>query len=218
MHARQQAALLRGLGLALPAALALRRLLSWLLRPPACRIVIKLGGSACTDKASFETVDEACLERTAQQLAQTRAAAGEDRVLLHGAGSFGHFHARQYALKHGSSHPKYLPIGFAQTRSSVTRLNGLVVSALLAHGLPAVSVHPFPQWRKRRNVMRRGAATCADVVRCWRAGLLPVLHGDAVFDGVPRAQLKFNSHRPNLQLTRARPTAPCRQRRRAWPS
>ena len=98
-------------------------------------------------------VDEACLERTAQQLAQTRAAAGEDRVLLHGAGSFGHFHARQYALKHGSSHPKYLPIGFAQTRSSVTRLNGLVVSALLAHGLPAVSVHPFPQWRKRRNVM-----------------------------------------------------------------
>ena len=76
----------------------------------------------------------------------------------------------------------------------MTRLNGLVVSALLAHGLPAVSVHPFPQWRKRRNVMRRGAATCADVVRCWRAGLLPVLHGDAVFDGVPRLAF-FSSSR-----------------------
>ena len=148
------------LGLALPAALAIRRILAWLLRPPACRIVIKLGGSACTDKASFETVDEGCLHCTAQQLAQTRLGT-EDRVLLHGAGSFGHFQARQYELKHGSSNPKFLPIGFAQTRSSVTRLNSLVVSAMLAQELPAVSVHPFPHWRKRRNVMRSGASTRA---------------------------------------------------------
>ena len=80
--------------LAFPAAVGLHRLLSWL--RPRSRIVVKLGGSACTNKAAFETVHEERLQATANQLAQTRPAGGEDRVLLHGAGSFGHFQARQY--------------------------------------------------------------------------------------------------------------------------
>ena len=173
------------LAMSLPAAVGLhhglRRLLSWLRRPRS-RIVVKLGGSACTDKAAFETVHAERLQVTASQLAQTRPAGGEDRVLLHGAGSFGHFQARQYGLKHGATHPGYAPIGFALTRSSVTRLNSLVLSSLLQCGLPAVSLAAFPRWRKRHNVMGSGAALCADVARAWRAGLLPVLHGDAVFD------------------------------------
>ena len=173
------------LAMSLPAAVGLhhglRRLLSWLRRPRS-RIVVKLGGSACTDKAAFETVHAERLQVTASQLAQTRPAGGEDRVLLHGAGSFGHFQARQYGLKHGATHPSYAPIGFALTRSSVTRLNSLVLSSLLQCGLPAVSLAAFPRWRKRHNVMGSGAALCADVARAWRAGLLPVLHGDAVFD------------------------------------
>ena len=61
-------------------------------------------------------------------------------------------------------------------------MNGLVLSALLQCGLPAVSLPAFPCWRKRHNVMRSGAALCVEVARAWRAGLLPVLHGDAVFD------------------------------------
>ena len=89
---------LRILTLSLPAAVGLhpglRRLLSWLRRPRS-RIVLKLGDSACTDKAAFETVHTERLQATAIQLAQARSAGGEDRVLLHGAGSFGHFQARQ---------------------------------------------------------------------------------------------------------------------------
>ena len=63
-------------------------------RPARCRLLVKLGGSACTDKATFETVSESRLRATARQLAATRPTAAEDRVVLHGAGSFGHFHRR----------------------------------------------------------------------------------------------------------------------------
>jgi isopentenyl phosphate kinase len=72
--------------------------------------------------------------------------------------------------------------GFALTRSSVTQLNGLVLNALLRCEVPAASLPASPRWCKRRNVMGSGAALCADVAQAWRAGLLPVLHGDAVFD------------------------------------
>ena len=61
-------------------------------------------------------------------------------------------------------------------------MNGLVLNALLRCEVPAASLPASPRWRKRRNVMGSGAALCADVARAWRAGLLPVLHGDAVFD------------------------------------
>ena len=166
-------------GLALPAAVLLGPRLR---QGPRCRILVKLGGSACTDKAAFETVHQKRLSATARQLAETRPANEENRVLLHGAGSFGHFHARKYAIKHGSAHEQHSPLGFALTRSSVTRLNGLVVSALLEAEQPAVSLHPFPSWRKRRNSPLSGSAMAAEAARAWGAGLLPVLHGDAVHD------------------------------------
>tara|TARA_B110001452_G_scaffold47374_1_gene36217 strand:- start:2734 stop:3699 length:966 start_codon:yes stop_codon:yes gene_type:complete len=166
-------------GLVVPAAVLLPRLR----QGPRCRILVKLGGSACTDKAAFETVHQERLKATARQLAETRSVSSEEnRVLLHGAGSFGHFHARKYAIKHGSAHEQHSPLGFALTRSSVTRLNGLVVSALLEAEQPAVSLHPFPSWRKRRNSPLSGVAMAAEASHAWGAGLLPVLHGDAVHD------------------------------------
>ena len=65
----------------------------------------------------------------------------------------------------------------------MTRLNALVVSALLRQSVPAVGLPPFPRWTTRgRGVVDRSAV---DEVRATLdEGLTPVLHGDAVLDRI----------------------------------
>lgn len=62
--------------------------------------------------------------------------------MVHGAGSFGHFEASQYGITKPHTPQATLLEGFAKTRRSVTRLNQLVVSALVDAGVPAVGLSP----------------------------------------------------------------------------
>lgn len=85
--------------------------------------------------------------------------------------------------------------GLAQTRQSVQRLNAKVVQALIEQGVNAVALSPcfgalniLPKTRKRisdgeeseeslsSSILR---ALCTTVESTLRAGLVPVLHGDA---------------------------------------
>ena len=72
-----------------------------------------------------------------------------DRVSLqvvHGAGSFGHFDAREYGVSTGGNlaGSQHLAIGCSKTRRSVTRLNNDLLGALIDAGLPAVGISAFP--------------------------------------------------------------------------
>ena len=147
-------------------------------RQRSAAVLVKLGGSAVTEKAVFETVHEARLEAAAKAVGQ-----GQQVIVVHGAGSFGHFQAKKYGVSKGTSDPSFCWQGFAETRSSVTRLNALVVSALLRQSVPAVGIPPFPRWTTRgRGVVDRSAV---DEVRATLdEGLTPVLHGDAVLDRI----------------------------------
>ena len=178
MHVSQSALLL--LLATLPA-------LSLLLRPrrrlcaPRLDVIVKLGGSAITHKASFETLNAAALAATSKMVASSKCRA----VLMHGAGSFGHFQARQYAVSKGSADPSFSWAGFGLTRRSVCKLNGHVVGALLEEGVAAVHVPSFPTLTTRGKgvVAPRTLDTgVRQVCSLLDAGLLPVLHGDAVLD------------------------------------
>ena len=112
--------------------------------------VVKLGGSAITVKERFHTLNEAGLDAAVSQLQRIwqRRLDGRQRldlVVVHGAGSFGHFEAKQYGISKGTAHSDH-QLGFALTRQAVTSLNTAVVSRLLAKGLPAVGASSFPQW------------------------------------------------------------------------
>lgn len=62
----------------------------------------------------------------------------------------------------------------------MTRLNNLVLQALLDAGLPACALSPCGTWTTTgRQPTSDGAAAVAQLLR---AGLVPVLHGDAVLD------------------------------------
>lgn len=148
---------------------------------PDVAVIVKLGGAAITHKQQLETLNGEVLAAAAAQLAALHAAIGPRVVVVHGAGSFGHQAAAAAGVAAGGiQQSATVRQGFAATRASVTKLNQLVVAALLAAGVPAVGVSPCPAWTTcRRQVATDG---CAGVAALLAAGLVPVLHGDAVLD------------------------------------
>ena len=81
----------------LPVAAALRSYFRRRRGTPQCDVVVKLGGSAVTKKASFETLADSNLADAASAV----AAGGKRCVVVHGAGSFGHFQAREFGVSKG---------------------------------------------------------------------------------------------------------------------
>jgi isopentenyl phosphate kinase len=117
-------------------------------------LIVKYGGSAITDKSTFEALDDTSLSIAANQLKKVQ---NEHRwsqiVLVHGAGSFGHFQAKQYGLKGGGvestntttiSNDNTWQKGLTLTRQSVLKLNKAVVDAHVTVDLPVTTVSPFP--------------------------------------------------------------------------
>ena len=152
-------------------------------------VLVKLGGSALTNKASFETLNADNLRDCCDSVAQS----GKRVAVVHGAGSFGHFQAREHAVSKGTGDPKFSWRGFGLTRSSVCRLNGFVVDGLLPAGVAAVGVSPcdaFGATRGRgvvpRAARRRGVARVRELLG---TGCVPVLHGDACLDEVQGASI-----------------------------
>lgn len=148
-------------------------------QPPL--VVVKLGGSAVTRKGEFETLNAECLAATAAALARARAS-GTRTVLIHGAGSFGHFQAHEHGVSKGAADSRFSWLGFAETRSSVTRLNALVVAAMLREGVPTVGLPPFPRWKTNAGSLVPSIAALDELRAALDAGLVPCTHGDAVLD------------------------------------
>uniref|UniRef100_A0A7N0VLJ1 Aspartate/glutamate/uridylate kinase domain-containing protein n=1 Tax=Kalanchoe fedtschenkoi TaxID=63787 RepID=A0A7N0VLJ1_KALFE len=64
-------------------------------------------------------------------------------VVVHGAGSFGHFQASQSGVHKGGINQPLVKAGFVATRISVTTLNLEIVRALATEGIPSVGMSPY---------------------------------------------------------------------------
>ena len=146
-------------------------------------ILVKLGGSAITDKSKYETLRGLSLKRTAEQLALRGSAV--KHVLCHGAGSFGHFDARRYSLSTGGQ-PSSWTEGFAVTHQSVRKLTSLVLRAMRKASKSTDVVHiplfPFVTTRSRYNLQDDGPLGRESLESLLDAGLTPLFHGDVVLD------------------------------------
>ena len=200
--------------------------------PPV--IVVKVGGSSITDKGTLETLQPGALEWLAEALKKNldlRFLAPQEEeeeesdtnitddfpppkvayILVHGAGSFGHFHAKKYGLRGvnplsanrdkkisakavlDTSEERTRRRGLALTRQSVQLLNHLVVQALVQRGINAVGISPGVWSNTTTDLGRSAISTIPDaqqlrnvVAQTLRAGLIPVLHGDGcIFEGTP---------------------------------
>ena len=145
-------------------------------------IFLKLGGSLITDKTRPYTARLAKLDDLAIQIAAALRENADLRLVLgHGSGSFGHQAASQFDTRRGVSGPEAWR-GFAEVWYQASTLNRLVIEALRRAGLPAVTFSPATS-----VTAHDGKVFIWDHYPLQSAlsnGLLPVIHGDVVFDEV----------------------------------
>jgi isopentenyl phosphate kinase len=156
-------------------------------------VLVKYGGSAITVKSTYETFNVPKIKETALQVKQIvksneNLMLPNKLIIIHGAGSFGHFHAKLYNLKTGGDDETWQE-GLSLTRQSVLKLNKKVVDCHISEGLNVVSVSPFPPTvtsnvannkENKIEIVNNGALdSISSIVD---NGIIPVIHGDVVLD------------------------------------
>ena len=135
--------------------------------------VLKLGGSVITDKDHRETVDIPALEAAATAVADSGV---EDLVVVHGGGSYGHFHAEDHGVS--TTEGTHDARGALAIHGAMKRLNGHVLDAFGQREVPTLPVHPLSVGARDAD---GNLSFPLDSVRTLLdEGFVPVLHGDAV--------------------------------------
>ncbi len=132
-------------------------------------LIVKLGGSVVTDKSKYLAFREDATRKIVEVLADS----GEQLIVVHGAGSFGHIKAKEYGLP-GKKTPRTLE-GFSVVHRDVMRLNLMVTDELISAGLKPFTVSPSATFTGRRNYRQ--------LYRIVSEGLTAVSHGDCYIAG-----------------------------------
>ncbi len=139
-------------------------------------VVLKLGGSVITYKNNPMTPDLAAINRLTKEISDVN---NEQLIIVHGGGSFGHPLAKQYKIKDGYRESLQIQ-GFTKTHQAMTKLNRLVVDALIQN-----NVAPFPVSPSSCIITKSGRIqTFCDsaIVYLLKNNFVPVLFGDVVLD------------------------------------
>jgi isopentenyl phosphate kinase len=142
-------------------------------------LVLKIGGSAITDKSRYMAADPKRIGRIAKAIADAFLVRKIDLVIVHGAGSFGHPQVMRHGIKDGVKGEK-ARLGFAETHWCVSHLSQMIVEELVRHGVPAVTVPPVVITRQKAK--RISSLYGEPVNALLKSGYVPVLHGDVVLD------------------------------------
>ena len=141
---------------------------------------LKLGGSLITDKNVPHTLRPEVLKRLAAEIASAREKNPNLKFVLgHGSGSFGHVVGKKYGTRMGVSTPQEWR-GFVEVWWEAITLNRYVMDALHTAGLPVVSLPPVGSVIAQDGQV--AAWDLSPLSHALRAGLLPVVFGDVVFD------------------------------------
>jgi len=138
-------------------------------------IILKIGGSAITDKNGELAAKTEVINRLSEEI---KRADLDNLIVVHGGGSFGHPPAKKYSIKEGYKEPSQ-KIGFAETHHVMTVLNGLVMDSLIWHEIPAVSLAPSCCMVTENGRIKSCEWTLENMIKM---GFVPVLYGDVVFD------------------------------------
>jgi isopentenyl phosphate kinase len=145
-------------------------------------IFLKLGGSLITDKTRPYTPRLEKLADLADQIAAVLSENPSMQLILgHGSGSFGHTAAHEYKTRDGV-HDKNGWRSFSEVWFQASSLNRLVMEALHHAHIPSLAFSPSA------SVMARDGSIATwylgTIEAALNSSLLPVVHGDAVFDSV----------------------------------
>jgi isopentenyl phosphate kinase len=137
--------------------------------------VLKLGGSAITDKARECTPDIPTIQKIADQLRDYDL----PLLLIHGGGSYAHPFVAKSGLGKGLRHRSQLR-SISETEFYLGQLTRIICASLLLRGKLPVPFHPMSFVTFDNGKVKR---ILLDPIRkALLAGLIPLLHGDLVFD------------------------------------
>ena len=138
-------------------------------------ILIKFGGSVITDKSRYRTFNADRVRRLCREIRES----GEDVIVVHGAGSFGHVLAKEHNLNGGFKDPSQIP-AVAQVCYDMRDLNSMIVKELNDAGLPAISVPTGSCFMmKDRELIIDDPSVLRNM---FDKGIMPVMFGDVVMD------------------------------------
>lgn len=137
--------------------------------------ILKLGGSAITDKARECTPDIPAIQHMADQLSDY------DRplVLIHGGGSYAHPFVTRSGIGGGLRDRSQLS-SISETEFYLGQLTRIICASLLWRNKLPVPLHPMSFATLDKGRVKK---IMLDPIRkSLGAGLIPLLHGDLVFD------------------------------------
>jgi isopentenyl phosphate kinase len=134
-------------------------------------VVLKLGGSVITDKQCPETLDEENLARAAAAVADYDG----KLVLVHGGGSFGHYHASEHGIT--SETGSHDTGGALAVHDAMGRLNDAVLAVLHDRDVPALPVHPLSAAARDSDGR---LSLSAPVETMLNEGIVPTVQADVI--------------------------------------
>jgi isopentenyl phosphate kinase len=142
-------------------------------------VFVKLGGSLITDKSGQELPRLEEIKRLAREVHSAREEGKLKAVIGHGGGSFPHRPAYKYGTANGF-HGADSAIGISEVQHAASRLNRMVVRALIDADENAVSFSP-----SSFMVTLKGAPSkvfLEPMKIALAKGITPVPYGDVTFD------------------------------------
>ncbi len=137
--------------------------------------ILKLGGSAITDKARESTPDIPTIQNIADQLRDYYL----PLVLIHGGGSYAHPFVAKSGLGTGLRDRAQLR-SISETEFYLSQLTRIICASLMLRNKLPVPFHPMSFMTFDKGKVKR---ILLDPIRkALRVGLIPLLHGDLVFD------------------------------------
>jgi isopentenyl phosphate kinase len=145
-------------------------------------VFLKLGGSLITDKTRPYTARPDKLDAIATEIGAVRKDYPDLQLVLgHGSGSFGHEAASQYGTRVGVSGSQAWR-GFAEVWYQASTLNRIVLKSLHRAKLPVMTFSPAASVTARDGKVQHW--DIHPIQSALSNGLLPVIHGDVVFDEI----------------------------------
>ena len=149
---------------------------------PKIDVIVKMGGAFITNKNKLHTLKPENIDIAAKQISEAFKS-NYIMILIHGAGSYGHFEAKKYKLMNGLYNDESRQ-GMVLCRAAVSILHQNVLAKLMEYRLPVMSVSPNGILTSSDGIISRKQFKpfIQHIKRIIKNGMVPLIHGDIIFD------------------------------------
>ncbi len=140
---------------------------------------VKLGGSLITDKSKPFTTKPDTIARLSKEIAEARKESEFNMIIGHGGGSFPHVSATKYQTQKGIINNESYR-GISEVQNDASKLNRIVVDALIKAGETAVSIQPSSSCITENK--RIVEFYLEPIKKLLEYNMIPVPYGDVAID------------------------------------